>query len=701
MHLYDLYWFFNFFFSYTWTFEKINLSMVLVVTGQLVSTYDEEFRRLYACSTTSSVLLNGRPPVLYLKDTLALESPNSSQLSLNMIHRRSRVMHVVRSVQDNRFNNSGTMTRGLSVQDRLHQYDYTKMGNLVKGHSYGGELQKVNSMTRLRMGTKDIGVPGRSGSKPRGGGEVLLPNRMSHHHLRHQTRYGADQNLIPFNSETSLHRWKIDSYLNENDMHPGASCDAISPVTSPYSSHTGLNDYQSQLIHSRSRDIKSRMEETRQKRFSLQDYNNFRQSHESLRSMYLNAETSKLMSSLRGLDVRQSITESELAAQESCSQENRELKKRGNKREPVLTDGHRSASHHDVVSDGKTMQTYDWREPLSKTRSAADLDQKMSDAPLKPSHLQSSSVSIQHPRAMESLTEVPEEKDSSHTHLDPALKVRREICKDEEVVPKNSVKSPEKEIQDQATGKHYRVAKSTGSGDSRQGKKSISNEVETSLEVFNPSTGPQRGVEDKGSHTEKGEAQLEDAALQRKHSMKMKVPTSDEKKTSKNENKSLQRRTSGVSQPLKAAHSLAPDAVHTTKSQSLSMPSLQSSLTSPSETEKTKSPLSRFSPQRLSKKKMALAAEQDSKGTVGDERETLYQRPKDKAYSRYEFLLNNENLRLDKSKKKANSYLSDKERISSLQRRESARSVNQTQSSTDNKLERFMQRVGNLINKNK
>ncbi|KAL3996964.1 zinc finger and BTB domain-containing protein 40 [Sarotherodon galilaeus] len=685
-------------YSYTWIFEKINLSMVLVVTGQLVSTYDEEFRRLYARSTTSSVLLNGRPPVLYLKDTLALESPNSSQLSLNMIHRRSRVMHGMRSAQDNRFNNSGTMTRGLSVQDRLHQYDYTEMGNLVKGHSYGGELQKVNSMTRLRMGTKDIGVPGRSGSKPRGGGEALLPNRMSHHHLRHQTRYGADQNLIPFNSETSLHRWKIDSYLNENEMRPDASCDAISPVTSPYSSHTGLNDYQSQLIHSRSRDIKSRMEETRQKRFSLQDYSNFRQSQESLRSMYLNAETSKLMSSLRGLDVRQSITELEPVAQESCSQENRELKKRGNKREPLLTDGQRPASHHDVVSDGKTMQTYDCHEPLSKTTSAADLDQKMSDAPLKLSHLQSSSVSIQHPRAMESLTEVPEDKD---THLDPALKVRHEICKDEELVPKNSVKSPEREIQDQAAGKHYRVAKSTGSGAPRQGKQSISNEAETSLEVFNPSTGPQQAVEDKGSHTEKGETQPEDVTLQRKHSMKMKVPTSDEKKISIKEEKSLQRRTSGVSQPLKAAHSLAPDAVHTTKSQLLSMPSLQSSLTSSSETEKNKSPLSRFSPQRLSKKKMALAAEQDSKGTLGDERETLYQRPKDKAYSRYEFLLSNENLRLDKSKKKANSYSSDKERISSLHRRESGRQVNQTQSSSDNKLERFMQRVGNLINKNK
>ncbi|CAF90564.1 unnamed protein product, partial [Tetraodon nigroviridis] len=37
-------------YSYTWSCEKIHLSMVLVITGQLVSSYDEEFRRLYARS---------------------------------------------------------------------------------------------------------------------------------------------------------------------------------------------------------------------------------------------------------------------------------------------------------------------------------------------------------------------------------------------------------------------------------------------------------------------------------------------------------------------------------------------------------------------------------------------------------------------------------------------------------------------------
>uniref|UniRef100_A0A8C5F5Z1 Scaffolding anchor of CK1 domain-containing protein n=1 Tax=Gadus morhua TaxID=8049 RepID=A0A8C5F5Z1_GADMO len=43
-------------YSYTWSFEKINLSMVLVVTGQLVGSYDEEFRRLYARSVAPTEL---------------------------------------------------------------------------------------------------------------------------------------------------------------------------------------------------------------------------------------------------------------------------------------------------------------------------------------------------------------------------------------------------------------------------------------------------------------------------------------------------------------------------------------------------------------------------------------------------------------------------------------------------------------------
>uniref|UniRef100_A0A8K9UH27 Scaffolding anchor of CK1 domain-containing protein n=1 Tax=Oncorhynchus mykiss TaxID=8022 RepID=A0A8K9UH27_ONCMY len=43
-------------YSFMWSFEKINLSMVLVVTGQLVGSYDEEFRRLFARSTLPNSL---------------------------------------------------------------------------------------------------------------------------------------------------------------------------------------------------------------------------------------------------------------------------------------------------------------------------------------------------------------------------------------------------------------------------------------------------------------------------------------------------------------------------------------------------------------------------------------------------------------------------------------------------------------------
>ncbi|XP_040891522.1 protein FAM83B-like [Toxotes jaculatrix] len=715
-------------YSFTWTYEKINLSMVLVVTGQLVCSYDEEFRRLYARSVVPAVLSRERPSVQHLRDTMAFQSPNSSQLSLHQIHMKSRVMHGMRHAQDDKFNN---LTRGLSVQERLHQSHSPDMGNLMRGHSYGGELQKLNSMTRLRMGTKDIGVPGapeRTNSNLRGGGDLLLTNRLSQQQLRHHTRYGADQNLIPFNSETSLHRWKIDTYLNESNMPLDASCDPISPMTSPFSSHTGLNELQSQLIHSRSWDIKTRMEEMRQKRLSLQEYANLRQSQESLRSMYSTLERPKYMSSLRGLGMRQSMMELEPNAQNGCSMEPANHKvsepnKEGYKREQILTDGHRSASHYDVktVNDQKTVQTYDWYEPLSRTTSAADLDTKLNDPSLKLSHMQSSGLSVQHPRAMESLIEIPEEKEGSNTRVNTSDSAAvnngyEEICRDEIVVPKkNSEKSStpaQSQCQDQARRSHGSVGKlanSSASAATEEGKKSVSTEVEKIPKILNTSAAFQHAVEAKSSHAEK---QREEPTLQRKNSMRMKVQSvlsSDEKKASKKEEKSLQRRASvrsqnpsGSNQTLKADHSQASAAEQTTKKgQSPSSSRSQKSAGSTTETEKHKSAFPRLSPHRSSKKKTNFAGEQDrgSKSTLDDEKATVFQTRK--VYSRYEYLLNRESIPRDKSMRMANMYPSDKDRSSSLNRHDSGYPEYQTQSGPDNKLGRFMQRVGNLIGKNK
>ncbi|KAM4585076.1 uncharacterized protein PAE49_004433 [Odontesthes bonariensis] len=690
-------------YSYTWSFEKINLSMVLVVTGQLVSLYDEEFRRLYALSIVPAVLSKWRPSVPYLRDTMALQNHNTSQLSLNQIHMRSRVMHVMRSTQDNRFNNAAMLTRGLSVQERLHQSHYpTDIGTLVRGHSYGGEMQKLNSMTQLRMEAKDFGMnisPERTEAKLRGGRHLLQTNRLSQQYLGHQTRYGADHNLIPFNSETSLHKWKIDTYLYENDMLLGASYDAISPVISPHSSHTGLNEHQSQLIHSKSRDIKSRMEDMRQKRLSLQEYANLRQSQESLRYGHSTVERQKCMSSMKGLDIRQSAAELVPNTQNRGNMDDGEHKKDRGTKEQSLTHDHRSVSHNKIktLADQKTTQTFNWHEPpFSRRKSDADFDMNLTDAMLKSSHLQSNNLSIQHSRVMESLTEIPEEKELLNTNgisLDPAIGDKNEkICKEEKeaALRENSVKSSlPAEYQDQARVSHVSQHSSIGSPPPKEGRKS------TAPKILSASTGHQPS--NQSGHTEK-ETQQEAPEPWGKNSTRTKVIMADEKKASKKEEKSLQRKASfrsqhpsGSNQALGTDHSEASAAARTTKKgQSPGIPRSQNSLGGPSEAEKHKSPFSRLSPQRLSKRKTILAEEQDrvSRSTLDNEVAAISQTKRDKVYSRYEYLLSSENI-------------SHKDRSSSLNRRDGGFPMYQTQSTSDNKLGRLMQRVGNLISKNK
>lgn len=636
--------------------------MVLVITGQLVCSYDEEFRRLYARSTVPAVRSKERSTVQNLRDPVMLQSPNSSHLSLHQVHMRSKGILGMRGAQDDRFNHAAMMTRGLSVQERLHQSHCPDLGNLVRGHSYGGELQKLNSLTRLRMGTKDLAglvALEKAGSNPRGVGDLLLPNRLSQQQLRHRTRYGADQNLIPFNSESSLHRWKMDAYLKGSEMPLDASCEAISPVASPYSSHTGLNEHQSHMIHSRSRDIKSRMEEMRQKRLSLQDYTNLRQSQESLRYQM---ERPTFLSPVRGLDM--SVAELEPNPQtdrslELANHKDTELNK------GVLTDGHRSISYYDVKMgpDRKTTQSRNWNEPLLRTTSAGDLDTRLKDPQLKISHLQPSGFQLA--RAMESLTEIPEEKESSNTRVN-TLDASNE----------NLPAKPQH--QGQATGE-----KNSASAAHEEGRHSVSNEVQP---VQNPSTGSQCSPEGK-SYPEKGQTQGGEPTVPQKNSLKMKMYsllTSDEKKASKKEDRSFQRKASskpknppGPNQPLRADHSQGFSADRTTKR---SPPPLISA-SGPSETDKQKSPFPRLSAQRSSKRKTNLSGEQDrgSRSTLDEEEATVYQTQK--VYSRFEYLLTTESVSKD--------------------RLDSGYPPCQTQSGSDKKLGKFMQRVGNLIGKNK
>lgn len=609
--------------------------MVLVITGQLTSSFDEEFRRLYARSTIPMAQSTGT--VLYHKDPISL---SSSHLSLQQMHMRSRGLSSMRAAQDERYNSAtNLLTRGLSVQERLHQSHSPDFGNLVRGYSYGAELQKLNSLNRFRMGTKGLGASTDSlASNSRGMGDLLLPNRLSQQQLRHQNLYGADQNLIPFSSESSLHRWKMDSYLKDFDMD--ASCDLLSPMMSPHSSYTGLNDFQSQLIQNRSRDIKAKMEEMRQRRLSLHDYGSVRQSQEIHRV----PNERSAFASLRGLDVRESEPYSPTNSHgDPANYRHSEVS-----RERVLADGHRSASYYDVktVSDRKTLQ-HGWNEPLSRTTSTGDLDLRLRDSSHKLSNLPSSGVGSQLNWPIKSLNEIPEEREGSNTRVNSS-----------EFTDLHENRATEQQRQDQS--RRGLTAQGLDSPVWDEEKKTASGLVHNTLAE------PQTSVE-----VAKGQTQDEDQNFQRKNSIKMKMYSllsPDDKKPSKKEDKSSQRKGSLTS--------LTTD--HTEKKKGPE---------GPPEKEKQKTPFPRLSLSRSSKRKTNLSAESDhgSSSTLEEQSVPIY--PRQKVYSRFEYLLTTETTSKDAS--------------ASAGRQEPGYSGYQAQSGSDKKLGRFMQRVGNLIGMNK
>ncbi|XP_037546535.1 protein FAM83B-like [Nematolebias whitei] len=591
-------------YSYTWSFEKINLSMVLVVTGSLVSSYDVDFRSLYARSVIPSVFTNTgigekqeNTILTSIYQQMFLRQKDLyTRHSLNHLHLKSRAMH------GGAQHEGAMLSRGVSMQEKLHRSHFNDKEFLVRGHSYDEDLQKLKSLTRMKMGTRGLGVsasPERVGSLQWDGSKQTRQeqtNRLSQHHLRHQTRYGADQNLIPFNSETSLHKWKIDAYMNENGMSPDAPGDASSPEKYSQSRHRGLNEYQTQMIRRRSKEIKFKIEEMRQKRYSLQDCANLRQSRESLRSV--RSERIKHMSSTKGLEMKQTVEELDPNMRNRNNLQSSEHKKAEGEMRQVFTGGQRSYSHYDIktVADQETEQ----EQARCRTKSDAGLDVRRPD--FKFSHLHSSGV--QHSRMMESLTEIPEEKELSNTHVNNVASV---------------------------------------------------------------------------------------------HS----VLAADEKEVSRKQ-KSLQRRVSATSQNTSDLDkALKTDTLQdSTVKQAPGTSRSQNSPNGPSETDHHKSPFSRLSPQHLSKRKTTLSAEQDQNvNTLSYEGAAVSQTKKERPIHRYESKLRKDVLRVEKSDKVPSTL--DKPKSFSLNRKDNGYQMYHTQAGADNKLGRFMQRVGNLINKNK
>nr|XP_015810031.2 uncharacterized protein LOC107382415 isoform X1 [Nothobranchius furzeri] len=632
-------------YSYTWSFEKINRSMVQVVTGLLVSSYDEEFRRLYAFSSVPAVLSNWSQSFPNATESLMQRLPENRCVSLNHLDRKA-----MRGAQH------GSSCH-IDIQER-QSLMYTT-----------GELQKLNSMIRLKMETKGLGV---SAAAERRGSRLRASRDLQN--LEHQ---------IPFHSETSLHRWKMDKYMEENSMGP----------TMPlHSSHTGLVEARSQQIQMMPTSVTSKLEEMRRKRLSMQESANLRKRYESLNSVDSAAEPRRLTSDPSQMMPR---LDPKPPNRYSLDDKNPNHAEKG----PIFWNGQRSLSHHNVKTT-KDQRVIRGAQSLSRTKSDADLDAKLTP---NLSRLHSSSLSVHQSRMMASLIEIPEEKDASNACVngfDSVLMAQhREAPEDREAPLKENLTSvPQNGDQVRATCGFKQNIK--GSFPPREERGSIHSSPEADLQGFSLSRGLQSD-HGKEVHTkQEGQEPQRNAKTEESPAL-----TVGKKDLSIREGESVHRRVSLRSQNAfrlsrAAKEDLSPASTvkpAPRKGPLLGISRSQNSLTGSSVPDGHKSLFSRLSPHHSSKRKtlslLSVEQKQSLRSTQKDEGANVSQTKPERTYSQSELFLQGEMFPVGKSQRKVSTL--DKLRTSSLNRRD-----NDHQAS-DNKLGRLIQRVGNLINKNK
>ncbi|XP_035462620.1 protein FAM83B isoform X1 [Scophthalmus maximus] len=242
-------------YSFTWSFEKINLSMVQIITGHLVKLYDEEFRTLYARSTV--------PAELCLPEGLfQLNGPHGRQvlpksLPAQKIERRDLLRHTMdevyrktcerklgmRDFEERLFeeepNNRGPfIENGTGVMNQMSHFQSAEEMNLLKRHSYAGEIQDeyMPQMIKTRASQWNI-------SREPGHGRNNYPKD---HYLQVPQIYRGQNMCQPYNdsntqilsmqqnmptlentSKSFMRILRIESYLKNPDVPFGESCDYL------------------------------------------------------------------------------------------------------------------------------------------------------------------------------------------------------------------------------------------------------------------------------------------------------------------------------------------------------------------------------------------------------------------------------------------------------------------------------------------
>uniref|UniRef100_A0A3B4GVV0 Family with sequence similarity 83 member B n=1 Tax=Pundamilia nyererei TaxID=303518 RepID=A0A3B4GVV0_9CICH len=227
-------------YSFTWSFEKINLSMVQIITGHLVKSYDEEFRTLYARSIVPPELC---PPEGLLQRNGSLgqqilpnchSAPNLQRRdmlrqSLDTVYRKTRERNLgqrdyeERLFEEEDYKLRPLMENGIGVQE----FQSVEEMNFFKRHSYAGERQDGHESI-----PQNIKPRGSNWNISRDGANnyamnnyLQVPQIHRSHNL--QSYNGNDKRVLSKQQNMRMRTLRIESYLNNPDVPFGDSCDYL------------------------------------------------------------------------------------------------------------------------------------------------------------------------------------------------------------------------------------------------------------------------------------------------------------------------------------------------------------------------------------------------------------------------------------------------------------------------------------------
>nr|XP_046258459.1 protein FAM83B [Scatophagus argus]XP_046258460.1 protein FAM83B [Scatophagus argus] len=233
-------------YSFTWSFEKINLSMVQVITGHLVKSYDEEFRTLYARSSVPAELCP-------LEGLFQHNGPHEQQMlpkfhSAQRIERRDQLRHTLdtvyrktcekkvgtRNFEERLFDEEPKglgplIENGIGVHKQMHQLQSTEVTNFLKRHSYAGERQDGYMPPNIRPRASNWNISRETGNVTNiypmdNYLQVPLinrgPNILQSYNLTDKQVMSMQQNM-PTTEKTSksfMRTLRIESYLQNPDV---------------------------------------------------------------------------------------------------------------------------------------------------------------------------------------------------------------------------------------------------------------------------------------------------------------------------------------------------------------------------------------------------------------------------------------------------------------------------------------------------